>query len=136
MNTLPNELILLIFDNILLITDKRKFLRTCIKYNDITKVSMCNFESNYKVKGFCKIDKYCVEKFTLEMCYESYFNMIPTSYINPKNEILIYASIFFDSIETLERAKNNNCNLENVHCYAVDLGNLDVLKWALQNKYP
>ncbi len=132
MDTLPNEIILLIFDNILLITDKRQFLRTCSKYNNITKVSMYNFESNYKVKGFCKIDKYCVEKFTLELCYESYFDMIPTSYINQKNEILIYASIFFDSIETLERAKNNGCNLENVYYYAWERGNLDVLKWASQ----
>ena len=35
--SLPNELILLIFDNILLITDKRQFLKTCTMYNKIKR---------------------------------------------------------------------------------------------------
>jgi hypothetical protein len=33
-----------------------------------------NFENNY-----------CTEKFTLELCHDKYFDMIPKSYINPKN---------------------------------------------------
>jgi len=40
MQQLPNELILLIFDNINDINDKRNFIRTCKSYHIITKQKM------------------------------------------------------------------------------------------------
>ncbi len=85
---LPKELILLIFNFIKLITDKRQFLRTCVLYNKITYQSMANFENNYTIKHFDKINYYCMEKFTLELCHDKYFDMIPNSYINKNNNII------------------------------------------------
>ncbi len=97
MDTLPNELVLLIFDNILLITDKRQFLKTCGLYNKITVKSMTNFENNYSIKHFDKINYYCMEKFTLELCHDKYFNMIPKPYIIPNNKIISNAlGAFYD----------------------------------------
>ncbi len=52
MDTLPNDMILTIFDNINLIQTKRNFARTCKSYNNITKQLM------NQVK-YCVFDVYC-----------------------------------------------------------------------------
>ncbi len=132
MDTLPNEIILVIFDHITKITDKRQFLRTCIKYNIITRLPMYNFESNYKIFCFKKINGYCVEKFTLELCYDSYFDMIPISYVTKNNTILVEALAAFNCIPLLEIAKDNNCDLYSVCFEAAKNGHLNVVKWARQ----
>ncbi len=144
--SLPDELILLIFDNILLITDKRQFLKTCTKYNKITKVSMKNFENNYKIKSFKKINSYCVEKFTLELCHDLYFHRIPKSYIMKTNKIIIKALTAFlkidnnnksfnENIKILHLAKNIGCDLIDLCYYAAFFGNLEMLIWAKENGY-
>ncbi len=177
MNTLPNEIILLMFNKITLITDKRQFLRTCINYNKITKQSMKLYDKKYDalaehlihlIQSFekrqfnikpIKINKYRMEKFTLELCHDKYFDMIPKSYIVPNNRILVmaltkYYSIpkqidndnFFEyaftiikksfmgnDIPILRMAKNNGCNLDNICRYAAVNGNLDVFGWAQEN---
>jgi hypothetical protein len=133
MDLMPNEIILHIFDNILLITDKRQFLRTCIHYNNLTKTSFKQYEQNYKVKHFDKINKYCREKFTLELCHDKYFERIPTSYITRSNYIIIRALIMFDCIPLLEIAKQNNCDLYFACQNAASYGKLEVLKWAKAN---
>ncbi len=48
MESLPDEMIHLIFDNIKVTNDKRKFLRTCNKYYDMFKI----FRSNIKYAVF------------------------------------------------------------------------------------
>ncbi len=112
---LPNDMIILIFETIQKITDKRAFLRTCIKYNKITKQSMQNYEGNHKIKNFNKIDKYCVEKFTLELCYDEYFDMMPIIYINRKNTIIVEALAAFYNIPYLEiEAENNSYSFSNL----------------------
>ncbi len=133
MDALPNEIILIIFDSIKLITDKRQFLRTCVNYNKITKCKMETFEKNYFIKGFDKIGNYCVEKFTLELCHDRYFDMIPNSYINPDNTILIKALVRFNCIKILEMAKNNGCDLKSVGSFASYYNNSDVIKWIIDN---
>ncbi len=106
MDTLANELILLIFNFIKLITDKRQFLRTCVTYNKITKGSMAKFENSYSIKHFKKINYYCMEKFTLELCHDKYFDMIPKSYIVENNYIIGKAlGAFYD--EELLYEKSN-----------------------------
>ncbi len=64
MNSLPNELILTIFDN-LSIPDKRVFIRTCKTYYNITKQSMSKIKyvickSNYDRDGFICHDYWCI----------------------------------------------------------------------------
>ncbi len=130
MEQLPNEIILLIFDNIKLITDKRHFLKTCNKYNLITKQSFYNYEKNYKVKHFKKIERYCVEKFTLELCHDKYFEMIPERHIIADNIILIHALASFNCLPLLKLAKENGCNLFYVCKHAAFNGNIEILKWA------
>ena len=51
MDSIPNELIILIFDLILLITDKRQFLKTCLHYNKLLKQTFLQYEQNYKIKN-------------------------------------------------------------------------------------
>ncbi len=131
--SLPNEIILLIFDNITKITDKRQFLRTCVLYNNVTKQSILKYEINYFVKGFNKINKYCVEKFTLELCHDLYFDMIPMSYIIESNNILIKALAIFNCLSKLIIAKNNNCDISFVGYFAANYGHLDILKWGKEN---
>ncbi len=140
METLPDELILLIFDCILLITDKRQFLKTCTKYNKLTKESIKNFENNYKIKNFDKINGYCVEKFTLELCHDLYFDRIPNSYIVRNNIIIVDClAEFLHSPQInkfLELAKNNDCVLNYIVQLAEKKDNMHLLKWAFNKGYP
>ncbi len=135
MNTLPNEIILLIFDNIILITDKRQFLKTCVHHNNITKQSMQKFEKNYNIKNYKNINNYCVEKFALELCHDKYFDMIPLSYIIPNNTILVRALVEFDCLQLLKIAKSNGCNLDDICFNASCYDNLKILIWARGNGY-
>ncbi len=133
--SLPNELILLIFDNIKLITDKRQFLKTCKKYNKLTKKSFYNYEENYEIEKIDKIDKYCVEKFTLELCHDKYFAMIPERYIIPNNSVLIGALVFFDCLPLLIIAKEKGCDLDRVCEIACFNGKLEILKWTKEKGF-
>ncbi len=137
MDTLPNELILLIFNNIQKITDKRQFLKTCMKYNILTKQEFLNYENNYRVREliFENLKTYSVEKFTLELCNDSYFDIIPISYITPINRIIVKALIIFNCLAKLKIAKENDCKFELVCFYASIYGHLDILKWARENNY-
>ncbi len=133
MNILPNELVLIIFENILKITDKRQFLKTCKRYNTITTQSFHNFENNYKIKNFDKINDYCVEKFTLELCHDKYFDMIPNYYVKQYNCILIKALASFNCVSLLKLAKNRGCYINGVMNYAVKNGHKEVFFWAQNN---
>ncbi len=128
--SLPNELILIIFEFIIKITDNRQFLKTCRKYNIITKELFHNYEKYYTIPYFDKIYDYCVEKFTLELCHDKYFEMIPERYIIPSNSILEQALVSFNCLPLLKLAKENGCNLYNVNGLAASNGNLEILKWA------
>ncbi len=168
MNILPNEIILIIFDNIKLITDKRQFLRTCILYNNVTKCKFQQFEKNYFDTGFeqilenneylkneqkNEINKYCVEKFTLELCHDQYFEMIPESYImskskllqnttyaeikhlpcsvpNKTNKIIVKAAVVFNCLPLLIKVRNQCYLITDICTHAARNGNLDMLKWA------
>ncbi len=154
METLPNELILEIFNNILKITDRRHFLRTCNLYNKLTKQSMCEFELNYKYPDFKKLN-YSVEKFTLELCHDSYFNLIPGCYINDDNLYLIRCLSYYNNLPMLKFAKTKGCrinktinkqhlfnlttsyedyaNVEWTCAFAAQNGHVSILKFLLEN---
>ncbi len=133
MNTLPNELIIEIFNTILKITDKRQFLKTCILYNNLTKISFANYEGNYKTKHFEKIDKYCVEKFTLELCNDAYFNLIPEHYVTLLNGILDKCAAYYGNIHLLNLVNKHGYNLCCVMEYGALGGQFDVIRWGLNN---
>ncbi len=131
MDTLPNEIILLIFDNIKLITDRRQFLKTCKLYNITTKQLMQKFEINYRIPSFTKINKYCVEKFTLELCHDKYLHIIPKTYICSTNIILNKAL----RINCIKLFNTTNYDLYDVKYYSALTFYLDVMLWANENEY-
>ncbi len=146
---LPNELIIIIFNYIDKITDKRQFLRTCNTYNNLLKGLIINlndcelkyFErsnilfcfdgtSNMNYEKYLLKRDYCVERFTIELCYDSYFDMIPMSYFNEKNEVIIRLLVKHGKLELLQIAIDNSIVLGNFTCLmASEYGQLDVLKW-------
>ncbi len=136
LTSLPNELIIVIFNFIEKITDKRQFLKTCKLYNNLTKELFKNYLDNYFSINECiwNNKSYCIENFTLELCNDSYFNMIPTRYFNKRNSNLIPLLIKYGQLELLKFAIRNGCVLHNDTCnVAAHYGQLDVLKWTIAN---
>ncbi len=111
MDDLPNDIIHLIFNNIKLITDKRLFSQACKTIYSITKQLMIDCENNFVVEFFDKINNYSVEKFTLELCHDKYFNLIPKSYLYPNNTIIVSALAAYGNVDLLQIAINNGCEL-------------------------
>jgi len=128
MNFVPFDIIYTIFNNIYKFTDKRQFVRTCTKINNY-----CKNMIKLNIEHFDKIEEHCIEKFTLELCHDAYFDKIPISYINPNNKIIIKALAYYNCTELLEIAKNNGCNINDGIDYALIKGNLDVVKWLKCN---
>ncbi len=133
MDTLPSELILDIFNKICLITDKRHFLMTCKKYNLLTKEIFMKFEDNYIIKDFDKIDGNSIEKFTLELSHDGYFDLIPENYIVSSNGILIKSLSYFGNIKLLELCKLKCFDMREVYPCAALNGQLSVLQWFRRN---
>ncbi len=139
MEFFPKEIILIIFNYILLITDKRQFLRVCKNNYIMTEDFMEKYVKIYCVKGFDEIIKYPMERFTLELIHDGYFDMIPIHYITLTNDMLIKASAFFNNINLLKNLKKIprfNYLLKAYVCiYAAKNGQIGVLKWAKKNGY-
>ncbi len=140
MEQLPTDITLIIFNYIRKITDKRAFTQTCIKFNKITKNIIKKIESIIKIKHFGYPNKYCVEKFTLELCNDSYFHLIPKSYLTYKNEIIVEALSIFGNLKLLEQYVKiyNNTHDEPFNKYWICKkasigGHLDILEWAKIN---
>ncbi len=134
MNQLPNELILEIFNHIQKITDKRQFLKTSKIYNEITKQSMFNYEVNYNYSYFPHPNNYCVEKFTVELCHDSYFNLIPDHYISISNELLVRCLSYYNDVSLLELCKLKGCKLYWTSENGASGGHIPVLEWCKKNK--
>ncbi len=151
--SLPNELIIIIFNFIEKITDKRQFLKTCKLYNNLTKELIKNAENkfieNYRRHGngvvniyynlyilYHQRNIYCMEKFTLELCYDSYFDMIPKLYFNKNNRQLVTLLVRYGKLDLLKFAIKNGCLLHRNTWEIADFyGHLDILKWAKENEY-
>ncbi len=132
--SLPDEIILVIFNFIKKITDKRQFLKTCSKYNNLTKELFEISENNSKLNLYGKtISEYSMEKFTLELCCDGYFNMIPKKYFNERNGVIIGLLVIYGKLELLKFAINNGCRFDYDTCIlAAENGHLDVIKWAFR----
>ncbi len=134
LTSLPNELIIIIFEFIKLITDKRQFLKTCKTYNNLTKQSFVNYEKNYNIKNFTYKNNYCVEKFTLELCHDGYFNLIPEHYMNKYNTAIMTCLAYYNNVSLLEVAKSKGCYTSSVPDYAALAGHIPVLDWCYENE--
>ncbi len=134
-NFIPNEVILIIFEFILKITDKRQFLKTCKHYNTITKESFRIYEYNYKIKDFDKINDYCMEKFTLELCHDKYFETIPKKYLIPTNKIIMEQYPCFGDIKfsKLREIKSYNYRIYNIFFDIGTNGLVQILKLMKEN---
>jgi hypothetical protein len=159
MQCLPNDLIIVICDYILKITDKRKFTQTCKIFNNVTKGLILIAELNlkeypvyshfdrkpekFKIEHFKYNNEYSVEKFTLELCHDEYFNLIPKSYISSNNSIICKALAIYGQLELLKKAIKYGCepdrekdhrftnDLFNICNHAVISGNVDMVKYLL-----
>ncbi len=153
MSSLPPDIIPIIFNYIKKITDKRQFLRTCKLYNNLTKDQIKlaetkffdNFVSNERnIKTLCyclnmkinKIKKNKLIKFTLEICSDEYFHLLPLSYLNPNNNQIIGFLVDYNKLELLQIAFKNGCKISNIICsIAMSNGYLEIFKWAIKNNY-
>ncbi len=143
MDTLPNELIIVIFNFIEKITDKRQFLKTCKLYNNLLKEPIIcaenDFISNYDNHEnyfFPNYEKYCIDKFTLELCYEKYFDMIPKLYFNKNYNQLMILLVKYGQLDLLKFAIDNGCELNFNTCQiAAYHGHLNILIWAKEHGY-
>ncbi len=162
MQSLPLDVIPIIFRFIKKKTDKRQFTKTCKIYNDITKKLIegtkfqCYFRKNYALLltaqdfimeeyGYCRDfysklinsflfdTNYCMEKFTYELCCDSYSNLIPKKYLVPENEILTDSLIICGNLELLQIAIRNGCILsENAYEMAKNLGHFDIVEFIFE----
>lgn len=156
MQSLPNELIIVICNYITKITDKRKFTQTCKMVYKITLgliqnaklelEALCNdniISMNPEINKFKQLSyncEHCVENFTLELCYDSYFDLIPKSYLKRNNSVIVKVLAMYGQFKLLKQAIKNNCKLdkitddpydfylENTCNQAVISGNLDMVK--------
>ncbi len=132
MNLLPNEIIIEISNYIQKITDKRLFSRTSKFHKKITEQSILKIENDYKIPNFT-YDNYCIEKFTIELCQDSYFNLIPEQYITYSNEILVLCAAYYNSISLLKLAKSKGCIMIRTTEYGAFGGHISVLEWSFDN---
>ncbi len=137
MNTLPLEIISIIFEYILKITDKRQFTQTCKQYNNITKGIIENIRIPNKIGNYIlNCYGYGVEKFTYELFHDSYINLMPMKYINSKNRVIIDVLTMNGNMNLLQLAvdKGCNCYLSEYHSeMAIKFGHLDVLKFFIKH---
>ncbi len=153
MSILPSEIILIIFNYIQKITDKRQFLRTCKLYNDLTKdlikLSETKFFADFNNNGrYIKSSTYCYfqaikfgkikksdrMKFTLEICSDEYFHLLPPLYLSSKNKVIVGFLAENNKLDMLKLAHKNGCELPNSICeIAMKHGYLDMFKWAIKN---
>jgi hypothetical protein len=68
-------------------------------------------ELTIEIEHFKYSIEYCMEKFTLEICNDSYFDMIPYCHYNPKNNVIVKALTVYSQIGLLRLALCNNCKL-------------------------
>jgi hypothetical protein len=141
MNNLPLEIIFVIVTYIQKITDKRQFTQTCNTYNNLTNPLIKTQELSIKFEYFIYPTNYCIEKFTLELCNDSYFDRITECYLCPDNKIIINVLTAYGQIDLLKIAMNNGCELfgnirygyayecvKNILCeHAVMSGKIDML---------
>ncbi len=148
MQSLPHDLMPIIFGYIRKITDKRQFTQTCKIYNLLTRELIKNIDIKFMPKHnyspyfeykcytypYIKNNNYCMENFTIELCHDSYFDLIPQKYINQNNTIIAKAAIMYNNIDLLKMVINNVCYItHDTRNMAIGYGRLEMVKLLIHN---
>ena len=136
---ISNDSVLVIFDYLHKITDKRSLSRTCKTYNILLKDPVIKYQKKYFIwyrtlnhtelnpNTFLTISTY-------EFCKDGYFDKIPDSYYRKDNIVLCKELIPSGNIELLKRAMNANCTLHMSTCaIAAQYGYLDIIQLGKEN---
>jgi hypothetical protein len=139
MNILLPELFNIICDNILCITDIRNLSRVCINYDKVCKKRVNELENFYKKKydGLLftvYLIKPCVEKYTVEIILDNYYNLLSEIYYNKNNKVICNMLAFVGNLELLKIAYSKLCPITSTifNCAAYN-GHVDVLEWITAN---
>lgn len=137
------------------ISDKRKLLRTCRRFHELTPL-MKQIESDFQQMinqidffdniTFTRFDN-SLYKYTIELIYDGYYHLIPNEYVVPENRILHqYDEIYYriglsgnlSMIKKLLKLKKDyDYGIEIYHIMKglAFAGHLDVLKWMYRQDY-
>ena len=137
------------------ITDKRNFIRTCKTYSKLSAL-MPEIERNFqnmindtKYLFFMKYSGFYnpLYKYTIELIYDGYANLIPEHYIVPENRVMYqYKKIYYRAalngdlsmIRLLLRLGKTSYlwnNIDFVFRGAAKMGNMEILNWLCDNGY-
>ncbi len=114
MNLLPIDLLEKVINNVLLITDVKKLTQTCVLFNKLCKPYINKLEVKYKNNNniyiFSKhLDKYCIEKFTIEIILDGYYKLLDKKFYRKKNKIICSMLAFCGQQELLRHAISKKC---------------------------
>ena len=143
MNIIVNDILVIIFNYIQKITDKRAFLMTCTTINTATKneIIIAKQKFNKQYNGIYK--NICPENFIVEMYYDNYIKINENEYekIISKRSIYLRGTrlsihikmiIAANNLQLLKLAIDNGYNVgldPSIIDFAVLLGHLDILKY-------
>lgn len=126
-NILPNEIIVIILDNIDG-TNRLPIYFVCHLWKNLAKSSKKNFINiipNWVTGDFAELG-------SLKLVEWSYFTL---KY--PLNELTCAGAVRANNMKLLEWLHEKNCKWDNQSCYiAAGEGNFDILKWLVNNKCP
>jgi hypothetical protein len=134
-----NELIFDLFNLIIMqlncITDIRNLSRVCSFYKELLKSTIIERETEY-VQKYSKFNFsehlkfYSIEKFTIEIILDEYYNLLPTHYFNKDNQIISSILAFKGNIEMFKFAKSRKCLMTkySLSCAGYS-GNIELIKF-------
>ncbi len=139
MESLFDELFDLICSNLEFITDLRCISRVCKKYNLKCQKQIVSMETHYKQKykdlnlaGY--FNNYCIEKFTNEIVFDGYYNLLSEKYYNENNKVICSVLALCGNIELMKYAFSKSCPTTNyVVCCAAYGGHENILDWIIKN---
>jgi len=139
MDILLPELFYKIRDDIFRITDIRNLSRVCKKYDEYCKKRICELENFYYTKYSSLIftnylNKYSVEKYTVELILDECYNLLPVRYFNKNNDMMCPMLAFMGNFELLKGSAFDSCPVTDgiIRCAAFS-GSIDILEWSKTN---
>ncbi len=139
MNYLPTDLLEKVINNILFITDIRKLTQTCVLFNKLCKPYINKLEVKYmknnKSYTFSKyLNNYCIEKFTIEITLDGYYELLDKKFYRKKNKIICSMLAFCGQEKLLCGAISKKCNYDEYTLMCSIFANTDVIFTYLVKK--